>query len=53
MLKGFDILKYNPKIIVVENLFRDDRYHEYMNSFNFGYHEIFNDHDQIYVRKSI
>lgn len=35
VMKGFDHIKYSPKIIVLENYLHDQKYNQYMNSVGF------------------
>jgi FkbM family methyltransferase len=35
VMKGFDVKKYNPKVIVLENLENNKLYNEYMNSIEY------------------
>jgi FkbM family methyltransferase len=35
VMRGFSIAKYRPKVIVLENLFKDKRYHDYMGEQNY------------------
>jgi FkbM family methyltransferase len=35
MLKGFDLAKYPPKLIVIENVTNDSKYAEYLSKFNY------------------
>jgi FkbM family methyltransferase len=50
VLKGFSLERYAPNVIVVENLFNDDKYHAYINERGYRLHLQMKP-NEIYVRQ--
>ncbi len=51
VMKGFDTLKYNPKLILLENYTHDNSYIDYMESMNYSLHSKIH-YNYIFIKKS-